>query len=416
MRDVAVEHLLAGTGGGRPLSLAGHVGVHGELPRLGARELIEEVAHAGLVGRGGAGFPTARKLTLVAAKRGEKVVIANAAETEPMSRKDRALIGLAPHLVLDGLELAADALGAKTRVVAVASEPPELAEILEEAIAERRARDVAVVTLPEHYLAGQETALVSAVAGGPLKPRVVPPFPADEGLRRRPTLIQNAETFAHLALIARHGSGWFQSAGSESSPGSMLITLGGAIVRPGVYEVRGGSAIADVLEMAGGVRGVLRAILVGGYFGMWLGPQARDMRLDASRLARHGASLGTGVIVVLDDNHCPVAEVARVATWMASQSAGQCGPCSHGLPAIAGELRAIANGAATKHSHRLLQRWGAMGQRRGACHHPDGTARFVLSALEVFHDEFRRHERSGPCQLCNAPAALRVPGRERVAA
>jgi NADH:ubiquinone oxidoreductase subunit F (NADH-binding) len=159
----------------------------------------------------------------------------------------------------------------------------------------------------------------------------------------------------------------------------------------------------------------LRAILVGGYFGMWLGPVAREMHLDATRLARHGATLGTGVIVVLDDHHCPVAEVARVGAWMASQSAGQCGPCSNGLPAIAAELAAIAEGRGRKESHRLLQRWGGMVQRRGACHHPDGTARFVLSALEVFHDEFRRHERGGRCALCAAPAALRVPGRDGLA-
>jgi NADH:ubiquinone oxidoreductase subunit F (NADH-binding) len=342
------------------------------------------------------------------------VAIANAAETEPMSEKDRVLIHGAPHLVLDGLELAAHAIGAKTQVVAVSSDPPGLAAGLEGALAERRSRAVRVVRLPARYLAGQETALVSVVDGGPLKPRVVPPFPAQEGVRRRPTLIQNAETFAHMALIARHGAAWFRAAGTESSPGSILVTLGGAIAQPGVYEVRGGSRVADVIELAGGVRGELRALLVGGYFGMWLGSVASEMHLDATRLARHGATLGTGVIVVLDDRHCPVAEVARVSAWMASQSAGQCGPCSHGLPAIAAELQAIAEGRARKESHRLLQRWGGMVQRRGACHHPDGTARFVLSALEVFRDEFRQHERRGRCGLCNAPAALRVPGRERL--
>jgi NADH:ubiquinone oxidoreductase subunit F (NADH-binding) len=413
---ITVEHLFAGTSAGRPLGWGEHVALHGELPRLGAKELIEELAQAGLAGRGGAGFPTARKLAMVAGRPGSKAAIANAAETEPMSEKDRVLIRLAPHLVLDGLELAADAIGAKTRIVAVSSDPPGLGASLEAAVAERGARGLSVVNVPAHYLAGQETALVSAVSGGPVKPRVVPPFPAEEGLRRRPTLIQNAETFAHMALIARHGADWFHAAGTESSPGSVLVTLNGAVERPGVYELRGGSRLADVISLAGGVRGELRAVLVGGYFGTWLGPQAPDMHLDATRLARHGATLGTGVIVVLDDGHCPVAEVTRVAGWMASQSAGQCGPCSHGLPAIAAELEAIALGRGHDKSQRLLQRWGGMVQRRGACHHPDGTARFVLSALEVFKDEFRAHQRRGPCERCYAPAALRIPTRERMAA
>jgi NADH:ubiquinone oxidoreductase subunit F (NADH-binding) len=171
-----------------------------------------------------------------------------------------------------------------------------------------------------------------------------------------------------------------------------------------------------VVDLADGVRGNLRAVLVGGYFGTWLGPEGAEMHLDSARLARHGATIGTGVIVILDDRHCPVAEVTRVASWMASQSAGQCGPCSKGLPAIARELQAVAAGRGRSDSHRLLQRWGGMVQRRGACHHPDGTARFVLSALEVFHDEFREHGRRGPCRLCNGPAALMVPAGERVAA
>jgi NADH:ubiquinone oxidoreductase subunit F (NADH-binding) len=416
MMSVLVDHLLAGTATGRPIELEQHEAIHGPLPRPGARELVEEVAHAGLVGRGGAGFPTARKLSRVAAQPGRKVVVANAAETEPMSQKDRVLIELAPHLVLDGLELAGDAIGAETRIVALGSRAAHLHSRLEAAIRARRSRGLQVVELPAHYLAGQETALVNVIGGGRVKPRPVPPFPADEGVRGRPTLIQNAETFAHLALIARHGADWFRSGGTDSSPGSLLVSLGGAIDRPGVYEIRGGSRLGDVIDLAGGVRGNLRGVLVGGYFGTWLGPEGTEMHLDAVRLARHGASIGTGVVAILDDRHCPVAEVTRVAAWMASQSAGQCGPCSNGLPAIARELEAMATGRGRRDSHHLLQRWGGMVQRRGACHHPDGTARFVLSALEVFHDEFREHGRRGPCGLCNAPAALTVPAGERLAA
>ena len=416
MSGIVVEHLLAGTATGRTLRLAQHRDVHGQLPGISGPELIEELAHAGLGGRGGAGFATARKLALVAKQPGAKAVIANAAETEPMSQKDRVLIELAPHLVLDGLELAAAAIGAKTKVLALGARAAHLRPIVDQAIEERRMGHVRVVMLPAHYLAGQETALVSFAGGGRLKPALVPPYPAERGLRGQPTLIQNAETLAHLALIARHGAAWFREAGTDSSPGSVLVTMAGAVADPGVYEVRGGSVLRDLIELAGGVRGTLRGMLVGGYFGSWLPPHAVDMHLDATRLARHGATIGTGVIVALDDGHCPVAEVARVAAWMASQSAGQCGPCSNGLPAIAGELQAIAGGRARRESYRLIQHWGGLVQRRGACHHPDGTARFVLSALDVFKDEFRQHERRGACARCNAPAALVVPGAERLAA
>src|SRR3954454_13068343 len=137
MNGVAVDRVLAGTRQGRSLSLADHVDLHGQLPSIEAQALIEELGHAGLAGRGGAGFPTARKLALVASRPGSKVAIANGAETEPMSQKDRVLIGLAPHLVLDGLELATTAIGARTQVVAVSSDPPELATTLEAAVAER---------------------------------------------------------------------------------------------------------------------------------------------------------------------------------------------------------------------------------------------------------------------------------------
>jgi NADH:ubiquinone oxidoreductase subunit F (NADH-binding) len=413
---IAVDHLLAGTATGRTLRLPQHLELHGRLPTPSARELVEELAHAGLGGRGGAGFPTARKLALVAKQPGAKAVIANAAETEPMSQKDRVLIELAPHLVLDGLELAAAAVGAKTKVLAIGARAAHLRPVVDQAIKERRMRHVRVVMLPADYLAGQETALVSVAGGGRLKPTLVPPYPAQRGLRGQPTLIQNAETLAHIALIARHGAAWFRAAGTDSSPGSVLATVAGAVPDPGVYEVRGGSALREVIDLAGGVRGTLTGFLVGGYFGSWLPPHAVDMHLDAARLERHGATIGTGVIVVLDDGHCPVAEVARVAAWMASQSAGQCGPCSNGLPAIAGELEAIATGRGTRQSHRLIQHWGGLVQRRGACHHPDGTARFVLSALDVFKDQFLRHERQGRCPKCTAPAALLVPGAERMAA
>ena len=266
----------------------------------------------------------------------------------------------------------------------------------------------ALVGVPERFITGQESALVSALSGGEAKPTFrTPPF--ERGVRRRPTLVQNVETLAHVALIARHGAGWFRHLGTERDPGSALITLSGAVASPGVYEIEQGMALAELLDSAGATE-ELAAVLIGGYFGSWVpASQARGLRLSPEHLARHGASLGAGVIVALGASACPVVETARIADYLAGQSAGQCGPCVNGLGAIADTVRQLATGTAIGGARRDLERWTSELPHRGACQYPDGAARFIASALHVFADAFRDHAQRGPCRRCSSIPVLPLP-------
>jgi NADH:ubiquinone oxidoreductase subunit F (NADH-binding) len=392
--------LLAGTRDDRPLSWAEHRALHGE-PPAGDALLLDEIATAGLRGRGGASFPTGAKLRAVSARRGPRSVLVNGAEGEPLSGKDRVLMRSAPHLVLDGALAAAKAIGARSIVVAVGQDARAV-DALKTAVGERGvAKTVAIAPVPEAYLAGEETALIRHLDGGALKPTTTPPLPFERGLGRRPTLVQNPETLAHLALILRHGPQWFREAGTLGHPGTALITLGGAVVRPGVQEIALGTPLLDVVEQAGGLTDDLRGILVGGYHGCWIPAAALDdLTLDDEGLAWYGASLAAGVIVLLGARACPVQEVTQIMSWLEGQSAHQCGPCSNGLPAIANELDAIGSGRDDGHGLVRVERWAGLIVRRGACRLPDGAARFLRSALEVFAAEFEQHARRGPCHAC----------------
>jgi NADH:ubiquinone oxidoreductase subunit F (NADH-binding) len=401
------------------MSLDEHLAVHGEPPlahsrreRRDAAALIDRLERAGLRGRGGAAFPTAVKWRAVAASRGRAVVVANAAEGEPTSLKDRTLIAALPHLVLDGTVLAAQAVGAEEAILCV----PDTVDLdaPQRAIAERRELDGAVkirlATVPERYVSGQETALVNHLGGGPALPTFTPPMPFERGVGRRPTLVNNAETLAHVALIARHGPDWFRQLGTSSEPGSTLVTLSGPIVYPGVYEIEQGASLTSLLEAAGGTTSPLRAVLLGGYAGTWVSADLlRGLALSAEHLAPHGATPGAGIVVLLSEDACGVAETARVLRWMARQSAGQCGPCVHGLDAIATSVEEVAAGSARGKARQRIARLAMLARGRGACAHPDGAVRFLVSALEVFAEDFADHARHGVCDSCHRPSELPLP-------
>ena len=394
--------LLAGISAAGPLSLEQHLATHGPLPPSGA-ELIPEIAAAGLRGRGGAGFPAAVKLAAVA-DGARPVVVVNGTEGEPMSGKDRALLRRTPHLVLDGAQAAARAVGAKQ--VLVCAGPAENA-ILAAALAERGRSRFKLVARAAGYVAGEETAVLAHLEGRPPLPRVTPPRPAERGYRGRPTLVQNVETLAHIGLIARHGAAWFRELGTADRPGSMLVTVSGAVRTPGVYEVPCGIALEEIQSFAEPTEPV-RALLVGGYFGAWLPGGAAGVTLDDAALRAHGAAVGAGVVVVLGQRACPVAETARLAAYLAGESAGQCGPCVHGLGALADVVGRFASGRTAPGDGERLVRWIEMVRRRGACAHPDGAARMLASAVRAFRHELEEHARRGPCARCAAPTALGV--------
>jgi len=334
------------------------------------RDLVSMVRDSGLRGRGGAAFPTGAKLDAVLAQRGRPVVVANGVEGEPASSKDRGLLRVAPGLVLDGVVATAAALRARRAIVAVSQPAPEL----ERAAASRR---VEVVLVPAGFVSGEETALVNALSGRNAKPTLKPPYPSEAGVDGAPTLVQNVETFAHIALIARFGAHWFREAGTADAPGTTLVTLKGAVARPGVHEIELGATLADAVAALGGTSARTQAFLVGGYFGGWVAAR------DAATFRLTPETLGAGTILAFPAGVCPVADCARVARYLAGESAGQCGPCVFGLDAIAGGLE--------RNDFSQLPRWTAMVKGRGACSHPDGAARFVESALRVFSDHFADH-------------------------
>jgi NADH:ubiquinone oxidoreductase subunit F (NADH-binding) len=401
--------------GGGPASLEEHVARYGQLPRgpdgRWREQLIREVGRAGLTGRGGARFPTARKLAAVAAGRDVPVVIANGTEGEPASAKDKVLLACAPHLVLDGAVLAAGLVGARQAIVVVHD---AVREVVNSAAAERkRARldrvKVRVMTGADRFVGGEASALVNWVAHGIPLPTATPPRIFESGLHGRPTLVQNVETLAHLALIARWGAQWFRSLGTPAEPGSMLVTLVGAVRQPGVREVEIGTPVGDVLGLAGGPAAPLGALLIGGYFGTWADPAvAGPLPLSAEGLSAIGGSPGAGLVAALPADVCGLAETARVARYLADESAGQCGPCVFGLGSIAGALADLAAGRSYEPGR--LRRWMAQAEGRGACHHPDGAVRMVRSALAVFGEEIDRHAQ-GWCCGRRPPGVLPVPLR-----
>jgi NADH:ubiquinone oxidoreductase subunit F (NADH-binding) len=405
------------------MTLDAHEQVHGPIPHPSPSELIEAVERSGLRGRGGADFPTARKLQSVLGRRRGTVLVVNGSETEPASAKDRLLLTRLPHLVLDGAVLAAGAIGARQVIIKVGEDAVDAVRALEGAIAVRADHPVAldIAPGPDGYVTGEESAVIHYLNGGEPIPTFVPPRPFERGYRGRPTLVQNPETLAQVALVARYGDRWYRELGTDADPGSALVTISGAVAAPGVYELAFGTPLIDLLAAAGGSTEPLRALLVGGYFGTWVdSSRAFRLRLAREDLRSVGCSLGSGVLVALGESACGLHESARVISYLADQSAGQCGPCVFGLRAIADAVGALADGVAHERERDRVLRWSAEVRGRGACHHPDGAARFVESALSVFAPEVESHRRSRctatPAGLPIAARSERVRGRLRAAA
>lgn len=365
--------------------------------------LIEEVELAGLLGRGGADFPTARKWRTVAAGAERPVVVVNGAEGEPAAAKDALLLARMPHLVIDGALYAAAAVGADRVFLCVGDHAPEAVEGVERALRERRkARERAGVRIelrrvPDRYVAGESGALVSSLEGNEPVPVSSRYRTAERGYRGRPTLVQNAETLAHVTLIMANGAAWFRSAGTPAEPGTRLVSVSGAVPRPVVMEVEAGASLRDIVEAAGADPATVSAVLIGGYYGTWVrASEAFDARLSAFSLEPYAATPGCGVVHLQPADACGVTAVARLASWFARESAGQCGPCVFGLGAISEAMAEVRGGEAGPATFGRIERWIGELPGRGGCSLPDGAAQMLRSGLAVFSDEFARH-RLGRC-------------------
>ncbi|MGY0486602.1 NADH-ubiquinone oxidoreductase-F iron-sulfur binding region domain-containing protein [Streptomyces sp. WG-D5] len=405
VRVVGLPQLTSGFDLVERLDLDMHLKVHGPLEAMAGEQLAQLAQAISLRGRGGAGFPFAKKLRAVAEsaiRRGVRpVVVVNGSEDEPACRKDTVLINRAPHLILDGALLVAEAIGARTLIIGVTRDSTEAS--MQAALAERgltnrrnsplRAR---VQRNPVRMVTGESSALIRSADGGPPMPPGRKVRASDSGVGGAPTLLSNAETFAQLAVAARTGAERYCRTGLHDEPGTVLLTLSGAVARPMVLEVPSGVPLRYVLQLAG-APALPQGVLTGGYHGKWLdGMGAQDAIVSRASLEASGGALGAGAILPIGPETCPLGEALKVAQWLASESAGQCGPCYLGLPAAARGLEDVLNGGGPTALEALREVTRAV-KRRGACKHPDGSAAFIESTISAFTDDLAAHVLGAGC-------------------
>lgn len=379
----------------------------GYQPVTDIEALLDAVDRAGLRGRGGSAFPTGRKLRTVHAADTRPVVVANGEEGEPTSVKDRWLLRTRPHLVLDGLRLAAFAVGADLAYVYLSDEKAARAvtAAVEEASLEI---DVRVHVVASGYVAGEETAAVRSINGGPAKPTDKPPRPYESGVGARPTLVSNVETLANLPFIAAHGAETFRALGTDRAPGTFLLTIGGAVRRPGLYEVELGTVLGEVVEQAGGPASDVSGLLMGGYFAGLLARRALDLPLDYDTLGEAGSGLGCGAVTVLGEADCPVGVAADVMAYFDRENADQCGSCFNGTAAMAAVPGALRGRAASRADVDRLRRWSVELRGRGACATLDGATNVAASLLREFPRSVEEHL-DAQCARCAATKPVDEP-------
>lgn len=390
--------LLEGALGGP--GLAEHRRRHGPPPQPSLDALRSLVRSVGLRGRGGAGFPFATKLAAAADADGRPTVVVNLSEGEPASFKDAALALTAPHLVLDGAAATAGALGVRTVHLVVPGDELSVTDAVRRAVAERRREDRRIRwrlhTATGRFVAGQARAVLELMAGRENLPVTAWQPEAVRGYRNRPTLLSNAETYAQVGALLARGEAGYTGLGTAGSPGTTLLTLGGDTTTPRVVEVPHGTPWTSVLGDA-----VAVPVLLGGFHGAWVPERGLEtLTVDRDAMTAHGLTLGAGVVLPLPGGACPLHRTATIVDYLAGQSAGRCGPCLNGLPALARAVRELERG---RPSRTRVDELVGLVVRRGACAHPDGTARLVSSLLTAFPEEHLAHA-AGECTFAQVPA------------
>lgn len=380
---IGPARLLAGLDQHSTIDHATHLATHGALPGIDLGRLIGLLDAAGLTGRGGAGFPLGTKLRALRGSR--PTVVVNGSESEPASLKDRTLLRRTPHLVLDGALAIAAATGARQVVVTV--HDAAAAAAVQSALHQRRAAKLVRVQLTGgEFVGGEARTLLRVLGGGPALPPGRRELSTDRGY-----LVANVETVAQAAVLIRLGVRAFADSGTHDEPGTTLLTVGGAVGRPGVVEVPIGTPLGILLRAARAEDA--RYLVAGGYHGSWLVPDP-EVLVSRAGFAAAGAHLGAGVLYAVDGRTCALGELTRVSRWLAAQSARQCGPCRFGLPALADDIAALTSGPPAALPNALRHADLVVG--RGACAHPDGASRFIHSGLATLHEELVAH-RSGGC-------------------
>jgi NADH:ubiquinone oxidoreductase subunit F (NADH-binding) len=352
-------------------------------------DLLDLLETAGLTGRGGAAFSTAIKVR--AARENGAELIVNACDGELGALKDGWIVEHHLHELIEGAALVAP--GRRPRIRYAAHRGSRTAHLLHSA-------GLPVLEMPHRYVSSEETAVISLAQGGPAKPMTKrAPFvfggTDSQGRRIAPTVVLNAETLWRVSQINRLGPSWFRSYGTSGEPGPRLVAVGGHVRRPGVFEAAAGVALADLLDAAGGLHSDTRYVGVGGLGGVVLTvAEAMATIWDTPGMKRHGGALGPGIVTAWDPSTCPVVTAAGMIAYGAGESAGQCGPCMFGLPSLARAWEEHGHRPTPEAREHLATRLALL-ERRGACHHPDGVARFAQSALRTLAPEFTAHATHG---------------------
>jgi NADH:ubiquinone oxidoreductase subunit F (NADH-binding) len=400
--------LVAGIGGREGLQQYLASGGYAAVEEI--ERLLDTVEKAGLRGRGGAAFPTSRKIQTVRSGRGVPVVVANGEEGEPASIKDRWLLRQRPHLVLDGLRLAALMVGSENLHVYVSDLTS--AESIRRATQELSGAGVwdasiEITVVDPTYVAGEETAVVRAIGGGPALPMDKPPRPFEEGVAGRPTLINNVETLANLPLIQQLGASGYREAGTPASPGTFLLTLSGCTAA-GLYEVPFGETLRNVLTWLGEDVHSLTGFLMGGYFTGVVGAHALDLPLEYDSLKAIESGLGCGAVAVLSAGSCPVAVSSAVMAYFAQANSGQCGSCFNGTAAMSAVLAALVDYRAEESDVQRLTHWSTFLRGRGACGTLDGATNVAASLLREFPGRVSAHLHDS-CANCDSGYRISDP-------
>jgi NADH-quinone oxidoreductase subunit F len=369
-----------------------------------SRDTLHEVIASGLRGRGGAGFPVGKKWSIAAETEASlRYVVCNAGEDEPGSFKDRILLEYRPHLVLEGVILAARAIHAEEAFLYINETYESCFERTTAAIAELRSDiKVSVHRAPTVYVAGEDSAVLEVLEGKPPKPRQKPPYPASAGLFGKPTVVNNVETLANVPGIVRHGAEWFRRFGTPESPGTMIFCLGDEMANPGAYELPFGTSLRHLYEdLGGGLKSGknLKAILPGGPSCAFLSPDQLDLELDPESLKRAGSTLGCGVMRFYGQDECMLDETLRIARFFERESCGQCPACRMETSMLSAILDRIHQAKGDAALFEQFQKILDFNRGKGYCALVNMPGPPILSALRLFRDEFEFHLRHGRCPL-----------------
>ena len=380
------------------------------------QDVLDVVVASGLRGRGGAGFPTGQKWTFAAREAASpKYVVANGGEDEPGSQKDRVVIENYPHKLLEGVILAAYAVGANEAYLYVNSMYTRGLTQLENAIAEATSAGylgpgikdspfslaVKIQPAPQEYVAGEDTASLEVIEGKKALPREKPPFPTAGGLFGKPTVVNNIETFAYVPAIVRNGADWFRRQGTADNPGTMLFTLPPTVRNPGVVELPVGVALRELIEVHGGGLAsgkTVKAVLPGGPSSGFLTADDLDVAMDRQPLGEHGSSLGCGILRIVEDDQCIVEIADEIAQFFARESCGQCPSCVMETSTFGRILGAVQKGAGNQQLLDQIPKVGAFAKGKGFCSLISMPVPPLTSALRNFPDDFAYHIEHHACR------------------